>query len=298
MAKINLYWFKIPDGSSNYGDALNPFIITELSGQKVRYIPYPYKWYNVPYQYLHSLIRKSGIADFWGMIRSIFARKIIFCIGSIMHKHDKEGILVWGSGIGHSNWKIDNAEFKAVRGKETLKKLKEFGYNLPIAIGDPAILLPILIPPSIKKYKIGIIPHYIQYHELVDNKITEDFIIIDMKQDVHTVTEQITSCYYIASSSLHGLIVAQSYNIPALWVDFNCKNKLAGNNIKFRDYFSSVEIEPYEPIIINSFDINYFKKLFDDNDDKLLMKIELSKLQKGLLETAPFKIKKKYQIYS
>ena len=51
--------------------------------------------------------------------------------------------------------------------------------------------------------------------------------------------EQLNSCDYILSSSLHGLIFADSYNIPNLWVRFG--SKVDGDGFKYRDYYEGVK---------------------------------------------------------
>lgn len=300
MDVINLYWYRLPNGGSNYGDELNPFIIKELSGKKIRYIPYPYKWYIIPFKYLYTVIRKNEFSDFKGVFRSIFANKVLFAIGSTIHKYNRKGIIVWGAGIKQNNLKIDNATFKAVRGYETLKRLEMLSFDLPTAFGDPALLLPLIIPSSVKQKKIGVIPHYIQYDEVISKKstISEDIILIDLREDIQKITSQITSCEYIISSSLHGLIVAHAYNLPAIWVDFGCKNKLSGDDIKFCDYFTSVKIEPYKPKMLNSLNAIYISKLFEENPNIILPNIDLMELQKSLLKTAPFKLRDKYHNFT
>ncbi|MDD2495847.1 MAG: polysaccharide pyruvyl transferase family protein [Tissierellia bacterium] len=296
MKKINLYWFRMVDGSTNYGDELNYFIINQLSINKIINIPYPYKWYQIPLKYFRALKFKSEYSDFKGVFRSLFASKVIFGIGSTIHKFNRKNVIVWGSGIIHSDWKINDADFRAVRGKLTQNRLLNLGYKVPEIIGDPALLLPLLINPKARKYKIGIIPHYIHYNEILNSiNHTNESILINMKDDIHTVTDNITSCDFIISSSLHGLIVAQSFDIPALWVDFNCKNQLSGDNVKFRDYFSSVGIEPYSPISIKSFEISYLMKLKEANSNRTYIKTNLKEIQLNLLRSAPFTLKEKYK---
>jgi len=52
------------------------------------------------------------------------------------------------------------------------------------------------------------------------------------------VVDAINTCRYVASSSLHGLIVANAYGIPAVWTTF--ADTLAGDDTKFFDYYESV----------------------------------------------------------
>ena len=49
------------------------------------------------------------------------------------------------------------------------------------------------------------------------------------------VIDQITACDYIASSSLHGIILADAYGIPNVWIQLS--NRIRGNGFKYRDYY-------------------------------------------------------------
>ena len=65
--------------------------------------------------------------------------------------------------------------------------------------------------------------------------------VINLKDDVETVAKQISSCEKIISSSLHGLIAAQAYDIPFAWVKFS--DNIKGDGIKFYDFFDSVGVD-------------------------------------------------------
>jgi len=68
-----------------------------------------------------------------------------------------------------------------------------------------------------------------------------DNVIDILNKDPLEVARQIASCRKIVSSSLHGIIAAHAYGIPAAWVEFS--NQLAGDGIKFADHFASVSSE-------------------------------------------------------
>ena len=94
------------------------------------------------------------------------------------------------------------------------------------------------------------------------------------------------SCEKIASSSLHGIIVADAYNIPSLWVEFS--DKVTGNGFKFLDYFLSVHRHDIKPLVINEH--IPLEKIFEHfSDYKIQMDLE------KLLDSAPFEIKKEYK---
>lgn len=51
--------------------------------------------------------------------------------------------------------------------------------------------------------------------------------------------DNILSCEYILSSSLHGIIIADAYKIPNIWISLT-NNEHPDNNFKFKDYYLSV----------------------------------------------------------
>lgn len=296
---INLFWYKLPNSKNNFGDELGPFIVKALSGEEVKYIPIVNKWYKIIPIYLLGILKKTyTLKMFKSVWDSLFADEVLISVGSIISSYNKKNIIVWGSGLLSSNDIIHEANFLAVRGTYTYKKVISQGFNIPLAIGDPAMLMPLIIRPSDKQYKIGIIPHYVHLKKFNKTIISPDILVIDLLQDVENVTRDITSCEYTISSSLHGLIVSHSYSIPSLWISLN-DEKLAGDNVKFMDYFSSVNIVEYNPLALDIRNINPIDtiKLIELNKDKALPHKPLSQIQKDLLKTFPYKLKREYEDY-
>ena len=163
---------------------------------------------------------------------------------------------------------------------------------MPEVYGDPALLLPKLIPNTVtKKYELGIIPHYVDYEKVVqqfsnDPKIK---VINLMTDDIVKTTHEILTCKKIISSSLHGVIVSQAYHIPALWVKFS--NKLAGDNVKFYDYFESIGLHYPNEIDFDSDSGNFdsLMQLLDEHNERLLPNLDLLTFrQDELLKSCPF----------
>jgi pyruvyltransferase len=210
--------------------------------------------------------------------------KIISC-GSIMRLCHKKTI-VYGSGIRDIDQDIKEGIIKIVRGPLTRNRLQKIGCYCPPIYGDPGLLLPLYYNPKIeKKYKIGIIPHHIHY-EIIKKmySTSNDIKIINLiNKNIESVINDILSCTKTISSSLHGLIISDAYNIPNKWVKFD--NKITGDDTKFYDYFESVKRLDIEYIncmeykyipeeiydLINEvkiiFDVNYLKQkmFFDEN---------------------------------
>ncbi|MDD7273542.1 MAG: polysaccharide pyruvyl transferase family protein [Prevotella sp.] len=229
--------------NGNWGDDLNYYFIGRFTNKRI-----------VPFQY--SLIAR------W------FNKQNYMCIGSMIHDVNSNTI-VWGSGVIADDAKYEIKEkpkkVVGVRGKLTREYLLKRGIKCPEVYGDPALLLPLIYQKEIKKtkYKLGIIPHiYDENNEFIQKaSIDSDILVISMKKydDWHEVIDQICSCEMIISSSLHGVIISDAYNIPNSWVEFS--DKVIGKGFKFRDYFSSVGKVINEPIFISQdIEIEYFKE--------------------------------------
>ena len=169
----------------------------------------------------------------------------IFGCGSVA-KLATPGSVVLGSGIISSYTEVAaNAHWIWVRGPETRHRVMACGGTCPEIFGDPALLLPRVMAASRRKhFDLGIVPHYVD-HDTVTRLYPKHRIINVLNSDPLRVARAITECRAIISSSLHGLIVAQAYGIPAAWVRFS--DNLAGDGVKFRDYYASVGLTDVEP---------------------------------------------------
>ena len=261
------YWSEIKfifREKENYGDLISKYLVEKISDKPVTFVqPKKQPWY------------KRNKTNF-------------LVIGSILHHADKNSI-IWGSGIIDHKQKIAEADFRAVRGPQTRKFLLKLGYSCPEVYGDPALLLPKYYNPQVaNKYKIGIVPHYHDYNKAVELFQNNPAIkVIDLLTlDVEETTREIVSCENIISSSLHGLILAHAYKIPAVWVEFS--DKIFGNGIKYQDYFESLRIPFYKADFIESeksaeelLQLMQNKPLLPEDD-------QLEKIQKALLDSCPF----------
>lgn len=167
--------------------------------------------------------------------------------GSILREANANSI-VMGAGYNGEEQRFEEVpkEVVFVRGFNTQKQLAKQGIQTEV-YGDPGLCLPLLYDKPVKvKYEYGFLPHYVDYDIIeVDYK---DFLKIDPRQNVLTVVDQIRSCKMIVSSSLHGLIVANAYGIPAVWIEFS--NKVEGKGYKFKDYYTLSDLRKY-PSIFN-----------------------------------------------
>ena len=205
------------------------------------------------------------------LLKKIFKRNIVcYDYSSISHRTDKDNYLaigstltllcnsksiVWGAGVIDPVADLPEKPRKvlAVRGPLTRKYLLERGIECPAIYGDPALLTPkIYTPHTEKKYRLGIIPHYSDFDSPILERLKKDpsikFIQMEGYNKWTDVIDQINSCEQIASSSLHGLILAEAYNIPNLWIEI--KGNLLGGHFKFHDFFLSIGKDREMPYII------------------------------------------------
>ncbi len=198
-------------------------------------------------------IKKTGTKPINDINGGTNKSAVIFGAGSILNQC-RSNTIVWGSGIMFENQKFNKPKkILSVRGPLSRQECLRQGYECPEIYGDIGLILPYFYYPIInKKYKIGIIPHYVDYEQC--KKIftnNDDIKIIDITNPVEKVINELLECNMILSSSLHGIIVAHAYNIKCMWVRFS--DKIAGGNVKFRDYYGSIldnndylTILPYE----------------------------------------------------
>ena len=162
----------------------------------------------------------------------------VFILGSVARLAAMSSS-VFGSGVIRKNEESNPlAKWKFVRGPLTRKNVLKYGGICPDIYCDPALLLPTFCEESEKEYEIGIVPHYQHYN--IMKQMWSKYKVIDIVNDnpLH-VAKEITKCKKIISSSLHGIICAHAYGIPAARI--NGHNKLWGDGIKFEDYYMSVK---------------------------------------------------------
>ena len=215
-------WYKSKTSRNNWGDVLNPVLIREISGKKpVLVKEYPRNIRNKPV---------------YSVIGSILG-------GDYLANYGKNRLVVWGTGFisKRSRLKTVPREICAVRGPLTREILEKQGYHCPEVYGDPALLYPRFYKGEklAKKYKLGIIPHYVDKKSIPNSfKDDPDVLLIDIQGPINRVVDQINSCRMIASSSLHGIIASDAYGVPSSWIKFT--DKIVGGDFKYYDYFYSV----------------------------------------------------------
>ena len=216
--------------SNNIGDALNEYLFQKVFGKEV-----------ISYRNVLNL----GIPPVYSFI------------GSVLDNSAVKNLTVMGSGFKRETSKMVVKPMKVIscRGPLTRGKLLKMGVEVPEVYGDPAILLPEYYNPTVeKKYKMGLIPHYVDKDlEIVRRwSRNSDVINIDVFSKMESFVSDLKSCDFTASSSLHGVILSHAYGIPSVWVPLS--DKLAGGSFKFNDYYQSVNAE-CKPVHLKNFEL-------------------------------------------
>ena len=152
-----------------------------------------------------------------------------------------------------------------------------------------------VVTPLPPRYSLGIIPHVVDLHHPVIEEIRENYaneiLIIDLAhyQKWTDVIDQICACERVLSSSLHGLIVSDAYQVPNCWIELT--GKISGGFFKYLDYAASVNRVFSAPIHIEK--LADVADLVDHADSLFSCAVgeKIQELQKGLLKAVPFKCK-------
>jgi len=219
---LKLFWWK---DQPNFGDIISRTVVEHASGRKV----------------------------VWAAPEECD----LFAIGSIMQfvrrthaepRADGSKPWIWGTGcMGplRKDFK-ENVNFALVRGPITASLMSITADHF----GDPGLLIADAMKEKIDtEERIGIVPHFSQFSSEGLQQLVKDepmLKLIDVRKDAAEVCREIASCVHVISSSLHGLIVADSFEVPNTWL--NPAGIHRSPRFKFYDYAASVE-RPLPPPI-------------------------------------------------
>lgn len=159
----------------------------------------------------------------------------ILAIGSIL-QYSTDGDHIWGTGW---NGKVPEVMFKskrlnvhAVRGPLTREFLRKRGFDVPEVYGDPALLMPHLFANRFvptHKHDYVFVPNLHDLSVLPTNTPN----VVSPLHGWNRVIEKILEAKLVLASSLHGLIIAEAYGIPARYVRLSQTEDL----FKYKDYY-------------------------------------------------------------
>jgi pyruvyltransferase len=195
----------------NFGDALFPLIVRRILGRDLDFVDESYR-----------------------------GRKFIPG-GSLLHCA-RDGDVLWGVGLRTEEDFVSTPRFRelkvaAVRGPLTRDfLLSRYRFDVPEIYGDPAILLPALFPEWTRRPepgRVGVVPHFRNRHEYPAS--AGHPLVIWPDQPPERVIAGLLTCELVIAGSLHGLIVAEAFGIPARWLNSSTTEP----ELKYYDYYQS-----------------------------------------------------------
>ncbi|MGP5726945.1 polysaccharide pyruvyl transferase family protein, partial [Arthrobacter rhombi] len=220
---IGVFWW---DNRSNFGDAIGPWLVERLTG-------------STPVN--SRRVKHEG--------------RSLMTVGSIIGHLDRDHVDIWGTGLmgplADARLKrlasYEDVKVRAVRGHKTAYDLrKQLGWHVPDIYGDPGLLLPRFYKPrksAPASDAVAVVPHYAhaKYFPPATNENTTH--IVDVAQGLEKVIDEISSAHSCISTSLHGIIIAQAYGVPWIWLRIE-DHQLGGDQYKFDDFLSTLAPGP------------------------------------------------------
>jgi pyruvyltransferase len=206
----NLFWFrprrfKVIPRPLNLGDALSPFIVEACVRRLAKSEPHP-------------------------------ASRRMLALGSVLEKA-RDGDVVWGTGFNgnkrDSEYRFTTLDVRAVRGPLTAELLRGKGIAVPDRFGDPGILMPLLLERPVPAEKRG--PLCIPQIGDPQGAPGGMRVARTVGRDFEAFIDMILASDVVYSGSLHGIILAEAYGVPALFVAHSPTETIH----KYRDYYES-----------------------------------------------------------
>ena len=200
--------------------------------------------------------------------------KHLYAIGSII-QGGAQNATIWGSGlkcgvddIGFIFKHTRKLDVRLVRGPRTREALIQSGFVCPEKYGDPAMLMPLIYQPIVKKDKDYLV---ILHHE---SKLKYDNSITPLSDNYKSFIDEIVSSKFVISSSLHGIILAEAYGVPAVLLN----DDAVKNKFKYEDYYFST----------GRYQLPYVNSVEDALNIKRPQLPDLTLMQKNIVSTFPY----------
>lgn len=211
---IQLFWWRLEyPAPRNFGDEISAPLIQEIFGQQC-------SW---------AAPDRCQLAAAGSIVEMVIALK------------GGNRPVLWGSGFmkdGDDDLAEHDFHIVALRGTRSRDRVRD-GRDT-VVLGDPGLLASALLPAApATKWAVGVLPHFLDaaVPEIDWLRAQDGVHIIDATDDPRRVVDQVAQCRCVLSSSLHGLIIADSVGIPNAHLKLS-SNQLIGGMHKFRDYYS------------------------------------------------------------
>lgn len=190
------------------------------------------------------LQRFAGLTDAYETARPENAD--VIAVGSILGHMppDWDGHVLGAGKLRASDTIPPNARLWGVRGPYTAAcaSWQQERYDRRV-LGDPGLLADELVPATPRVHRLGVLPHWSDtVLETRREFLKFDPLIINPRREPLSVISDIASCDKLVTSSLHGMILADSMGIPRR---FEMATQLGseGGTFKHRDYSASIQTE-------------------------------------------------------
>jgi len=213
-APLRIYWWRpAPPYRGNFGDELGPYLVEALFGLRTA-------WATPD---ACEIATAGTIIDF------------------LLSNKSRNRPTLWGTGLSmRSSDPVAAGEFEitALRGSLTRARIADL--DADVALGDPGLLSHVLLTSAPQKaHSLGVVPHFLDagLPAVQEFRTWPGVTIIDVTNPAPEVVREIARCDFVLSSSLHGLVVADSVGTPNAYVPFSNNSQIGGQG-KFLDYYS------------------------------------------------------------
>ncbi|MGG5751814.1 hypothetical protein ACQ3I4_04225 [Zafaria sp. Z1313] len=217
-------------------------------------------WSRAPYPGHFSEVLKPWIVDrLLSSTPQFGSRQRSLLLGEGTLANTTASNVVWGGGIRSVGERPSaEARYLAVRGPRTRRAIVENGGECPEVYGDPALLLPMLIPrerPSRRRNYIGLLtgPRDYNAHVSLDGVRAID-PIGTAPAILERVIDEVLHCHGVLTTSLTGLMIAHAYGVPVRWCVFGHHVAAAlTDGEDFHDYFEAFDLPTMEPFDLSTY---------------------------------------------
>ncbi|MFB2551233.1 polysaccharide pyruvyl transferase family protein [Ensifer soli] len=217
--RLSWVWTTAQHPDVNLGDALSAVMVSAIAGLPVERASFGQKAERLAAVGTIGHAQHNGIVHFWGTGFDL--------------KRDWHGALT-----GYRVPADTELRIHAVRGRQTGQYLRGLGLDVPEIYGDPVWFLPRLFPfhDLGKDRELGVIVHISELDEAtaagrVKASLVRYGLPAELAASIRIINTyapasmaameakiaEIVSCRRILSTSLHGLVIAETYGIPCAW---------------------------------------------------------------------------------
>lgn len=202
LLALPFFWWEPDNGTQNFGDHLSVILVERILGKTVQ---------------------KATVEE-----------PKVLAVGSILH-FAREGDVIWGSGLNgkhpsREDYPFHSLDIRSVRGPLTRLTLESFGIEAPAIYGDPVLLFPLFFPEFQKN---PIREYVIVIHSSEEHRVPRQEHILFSTDPWQEIVQKIVESKFVISTSLHGLVIAEAFGIPARLLRLTQNEPL----FKYADYY-------------------------------------------------------------